>query len=150
MAIKNLAKADALIRKLAEDLKLRTAGAGAGRVNTVREARDAQSAPLLVLSRDGNEAAGQPVIQIRIKQIDAVSKDVFGNDLLAFAPHLAEIAYQTAEPSALDLMVATFELSKLGVRTQIKELAGAVTPANADAAAASEDLDWIHWPTKGV
>ena len=71
MAIQSLAKAEALIRKLAEDLALRTKGAAAGRVDTVREAKDTSGAPFLVLSDNGTETAGNPVIFIRIKQIDA-------------------------------------------------------------------------------
>ncbi len=155
MAIKSLAKADALIRDLKEKLALRTAGAAAGRVDTVREAKDSNGAPYLVLSDNATEAAGNPVILVRIKQIDAVSKDVFGNDLNAYAPHICEMAYELdgteAEPSRLDVAMVMFELSKLGVRVQIKQIADgtAVTAANVDAAAAAEDLDWIHWPTKG-
>lgn len=156
MAIKSLAKADALIRDLKEKLELRTKSAAAGRVDTVREARDSEGMPYLVLSDAGTETAGNPVILIRISQIDAVSKDVFGNDLNAYAPHKCEIAYELdgteAEPSRLDLIMVMFELAKLGIRTQVKEIADAtaVTPANADAAAVAEDLDWIHWPTKGA
>lgn len=156
MAIQNLAKAEALIRDLKEKLELRTKGAAAGRVDTVREAKDSSGAPMLVLSRTANEAAGQPVILIRIKQIDAVSKDIFGNALNAYAPHLCELAYEIdgteAEPSRLDLLEVMFELAKLGIRVQVKQVADgtAVTAASADATAAAEDLDWLHWPTKGA
>ena len=156
MAIKNLAKAEALIRQLAEDLKVRTAGAASGRVDTVREAKDSEGNPFLVLSDNGNEAAGQPVIFIRIKQIDAVSKDIFGNDLKAYAPHICEMAYELdtteAEPSRLDIAMVMFELAKLGVKIEVKEIADGteVTPANVDADAASLELDWLRWPTKGA
>jgi hypothetical protein len=156
MAIKSLAKADALIRDLKDMLEKRTKNADAGRVDTVREARDSEGSPLLVLSDAANEAAGQPVILIRIKQIDAVSKDVFGNDLKAYAPHTCELAYELdgteAEPSRLDIIMVMFELAKLGVKIQVKQIADgtAVTAANADATAVAEELDWIHWPTKGV
>lgn len=156
MAIKNLAKAEALIRQLAEDLTIRTAGAAAGRVDRVREAKDSEGYPFLVLSDNGNEAAGQPVIFIRIKQIDAVSKDIFGNDLKAYAPHVCELAYELdtteAEPSRLDIAMVMFELAKLGVKIEVKEIADgtAVTAASVDADAASLELDWLRWPTKGV
>lgn len=156
MAIKSLVKADALIRDLKEKLALRTASAAAGRIDTVREARDSDGAPYLMLSDNGTETAGNPVVFIRVKQIDAVSKDVFGNDLNAYAPHVCELAYELdgteAEPSRLDLVMIMFELAKLGVRVQVKQIADgtAVTEANATAAAVAQDLDWIHWPTKGV
>ncbi len=156
MAIQNLAKAEALIRQLAEDLTLRTAGSAAGRVDRVREAKDSEGNPFLVLSDNGNEAAGQPVIFIRIKQIDAVSKDIFGNDLKAYAPHICELAYERdtteAEPSRLDLIMVMFELAKLGIKINVKEIADgtAVTPASVDADAAEMELDWLRWPTKGV
>jgi len=156
MAIKNLAKAEALIRQLAEDLAVRTAGAASGRVDRVREAKDSEGYPYLVLSDNGTETAGNPVIFIRIKQIDAVSKDIFGNDLKAYAPHICELAYELdgteAEPSRLDIAMVMFELAKLGVKIEVKEIADAtaVTPANVDADAASLELDWLRWPTKGV
>ena len=156
MAIKNLAKADALIRDLKDLLEKRTAGAAAGRVDTVREAKDSAGFPYLVLSDNGTETAGNPVIFIRIKQIDAVSKDIFGNDLNAYAPHVCELAYELdgteAEPSRLDLIMVMFELAKSGIKIQVKEIADgtAVTPTSVDADTASLELDWIYWPTKGA
>lgn len=156
MAIKNLAKAEALVRQLSEDLALRVKGSAAGRVDTVREAKDSEGYPYIVLSDNGTETAGNPVIFVRIKQIDAVSKDIFGNDMKAYAPHTCEMAYELdateAEPSRLDVALVMFELSKLGVQVQIKEIADgtAVTPASVDADAASLELDWLRWPTKGA
>jgi hypothetical protein len=157
MAIKNLAKADALLRRLAEDLKIRTKGSAAGFVDTVREAKDSQGYPFIVLSDNGNEAAGQPVIFIRIKQIDAISKDIFGNDLKAYAPHICELAYELdtgnqAFVRRLDLAKVMFELVQSGVKIQVKEIANgtAVTAANVDAASAALELDWLRWPTKGA
>jgi len=160
MAIKNLAKADALVRQLAENLKVRIAGTSSGFVDTVREARDSEGYPYLVLSDNGTETATNPVIFIRIKQIDAISKDIFGNDLKAYAPHLCELAYEynnatattTAKlyPSHLDLTKVMFEIAKLGVKVQVKELSGAVTETNVNSAAIALELDWLQWPTKGV
>jgi hypothetical protein len=155
MAIKNLAKAEALIRDLKDKLAKRSQNSAAGRVNSVREARDTQGYPFLVLSRDANEAAGQPVILIRIKQIDAVSKDIFGNDLNAYAPHICELAYELdgteAEPSRLDIIMSMYELAALGIRIQVKQVADAtaVTATSVDAAAVAEDIDLLYWPTKG-
>jgi hypothetical protein len=160
MAIKNLAKAEALIRQLAEDLKVRTAGAPSGRVDTVREARDSDGYPYLVLSDNGVETAGNPVIFIRIKQIDAGSKDIFGNDLKAYAPHVCELAYEKASgsgiiPSHLDVALVMFETSKTGVKIKVKEVnnSNAVTDTNVDnntLTTTALELDWLRWPTKGV
>jgi hypothetical protein len=157
MAIKNIAKAESLLRTLAEELKIRTAGSAAGFVDTVREAKDTEGYPFIVLSDNGNEAAGQPVLFIRIKQIDAISKDIFGNDLKAYAPHVCELAYELdsgnqAFVAPLDITKVMFELAKLGVKLQVKQLANgtAVTAANVDAASTALELDWLRWPTKGV
>lgn len=153
--MKSLAKADALLRDVADKLKVRYAGSAT--IDTVRAARDANGWPMLFLSDAGNEAAGQAVIALRIKSVDAVSKDVFGNDLVAFAPHKLEIAYELAaanNPIAIDtdILIAEFEAIKTGVAIQLKELANgtAVTAANMDAATANIELDELYWPTKGV
>jgi hypothetical protein len=156
MAIKNLAKAEALVRELKERLELRTAGSAAGRVNSVRETRDSEGYPALVLSRDSDEAAGEPVIAIRIKQIDAVSKDVFGNSMKAYTPHVCDLAYEldgsAPQPAAKDVALAVWELSRTGVKVEVKEIADgtAVTLSAMDAASAALELDDLRWPTKGV
>lgn len=156
MALKSTSKAEAMARDLADKLALRIAGAGAGRVDTLRKAKDSDGWPVLFLSKSGNEAAGQPVIAIRIKGADAVSKDIFGNSITAAAPHNAEMAYELdgteAEPNRKDICKALFELIKLGMKLQVKEIADgtAVTVANMDAASATEEYDLLYWPTKGV
>lgn len=155
MAFKSTAKAQALVRDLKEKLDLRIANAASPRVNQSRQINDANGWPIIIMSR-GNEAAGQPVIAIRIKGIDAVSKDIFGNDITAAAPHNAEIAYETDaaddEAQILDLIKVMFELAKLGTKIQVKVIANgtAVTEASMDAAAASESIDNLYWPTKSV
>lgn len=153
--MKSLAKADALLRDVADKLKVRYAGSAT--INTVRAARDANGWPMLFLSAAANEAAGQPVIAIRIKAVDAVSKDVFGNQLDAFAPHKLEVCYEltaadNAIPTDKDILIAEFEAIKTGVAIQLKELANgtAVTAANMDAAAVAIEIDELYWPTKGV
>lgn len=153
--MKSTAKAEALLRDVADKLKVRYAGSAT--IDTVRAAKDANGWPMLFLSDAGNEAAGQPVIALRIKAVDAVSKDVFGNDLVAFAPHALEVAYEltaadNAIPSDADILKAEFEAIKTGVKIQLKELANgtAVTAANMDAAAPSVEIEDLYWPTKGV
>lgn len=153
--MKSLAKADALLRDVADKLKVRYAGSAT--IDTVRAARDAAGWPMLFLSDAGNEVAGQAVIALRVKAVDMVSKDVFGNDLVAFAPHTLEIAYElTAADNAIpvnaDILKAEFEAIKTGVKIQLKELANgtAVTAANMDAATAAVEIEELYWPTKGV
>lgn len=153
--MKSTAKAEALLRDVADKLKVRYAGSAT--IDTVRAARDAQGWPMLFLSDAGNEAAGQPVVALRIRAVDAVSKDVFGNDLVAFAPHKLEIAYElTATDNPIvtdkDLLIAEYEAIKTGVAIQLKELANgtAVTEASMNAAAVAIELDELYWPTKGV
>lgn len=153
--MKSLAKADALLRDVADKLKVRYAGSAT--IDTVRAARDAAGWPMLFLSDAGVETAGAAVIALRIKAVDAVSKDVFGNDLVAFAPHKLEVAYELTAannpiPTDVDLLIAEFEAIKTGVAIQLKELANgtAVTAANMDAAAVAIELDELYWPTKGV
>ena len=154
MAIKNIAKAEALIRELKERLEIRFAGSA--RIDTVREDRDSEGYPALFCSDGGTETAGNPVIAIRIKQIDMVSKDVFGNDSKAYAPHACELAYEKdgteAEPDRKDLEIAMWELARNGVKIQVKEIADAtaVSFASMDATAAAQELDDLRWPTKGV
>jgi hypothetical protein len=156
MSFKSTAKAEALARDLAEKLKLRIAGSASGRVDTLRQVKDAAGWPVIFLSDNGNEAAGQPVIALRIKGVDAVSKDILGNSIVAAAPHALEVAYELdgteAEPSRLDLLKVMFEALKLGTKLQVKEIADgtAVTIANMDAASVDEESDWLYWPTKGV
>lgn len=153
--MKSLAKADALMRDVADKLKIRTAG-GAG-INTVRAARDANGWPMLFLSNGGTETAGSSVIALRCTAVDAVSKDVFGNALVAFAPHTWEVAYELTAannpiPTDTDILTAEFESIKTGCKLQLKELANgtAVTAANMDAATPNIELDELYWPTKGV
>ena len=155
MALSSTAKAESLIRKLQENLGFRLAGSAT--IDTIRELKDSQGWPALMLSDAGNEAAGQPVIAIRIKGHDAVSPDIFGNSFQAYTPHYVDIGYELdgseAEPSRLDLAKVLHECTKLGACVRIRQIADAtaVTLANMDAAAVAAELEFeLRWPTKGV
>lgn len=159
MAIVNTAKAEALIRELKERLEFRTANAASGRVDTVRQDRDSDGYPALFLSDGGTETAGSPVIFIRIKQIDMVSKDIFGNAINAYAPHKCELAYELNQYShhhpyvdGRDVTMVMYEIGKLVIKTDLKELdnGDAVTFTNVDAADVAESYDDLRWPTKGA
>jgi hypothetical protein len=150
------AKAVALARDLSDKLAKRFAPGAAG-LNTVRSAFDANGWPMLFISHNASEAEGQPVVLIRIKNVDAVSKDIFGNATSAYAPHTLELAYELAssndpEPTLADLEIAKYESQKLGCRYQEKQIANgtAVTEAAINAATPSNDLEDLYWPTKSV
>ena len=153
--MKSTAKAEATLRDVADKLKVRFAGSAT--IDTVAQAKDSNGWPMVICSKGGNVAAGQPVIALRMKAADAVSTDVFGNALVAFAPHALEVAYEltatdNAIPTDADILKAEFEAIKTGVKIQLKELANgtAVTAANMDAATPSAEIEELYWPTKGV
>lgn len=153
--MKSVAKAEALSRDLASKLAKRFAGSAT--IDTVRQAKDANGWPMLFLSDGGTETASNAVIAIRISAVDAVSKDVFGNALVAFAPHVLEVAYELTAannpiPIDTDILVAEFEAIRTGVAIQLKEIANgsAVTEANMNSAAIAIELDDLYWPTKSV
>jgi len=155
--MQSTSKADALIRRLQDDLSKRYSAAGGSALDTVRLSRDAAGWPMLFASVGGNEAAGQPVLAIRIRNVDMVSKDVFGGDTSAYAPHTLELAYELAAvagpiPAAADLAAGQFESVKTGCRWQLKEIANgtAVDEASMDAASPAADLEELYWPTKSV
>lgn len=151
----SFAKAEGILRNVGDNLTLRLAGSAS--IDTVRQAKDSLGWPMLFLSRGGVETAGSAVIAIRIKGVDAVSKDVLGNALTAYSPHALEFAYELTAannpiPIDADIFRACYEAMKTGVKFQLKELANAtaVTAANMDAAAVAVELDDLYWPNKGV
>jgi hypothetical protein len=153
--MQSFAKAQATMRDLKERLEKRFAGSAT--IDTVREAKDAQGWPMLFCSDGGTETAGNPVIALRLKAVDAVSKDVFGNDLRAFSPHEMELAYELdgteGEPSRRDIIKAQLEIGKLGHKVLVKEIADAtaVSATSMDATAPADSLEYdTQWPAKGI
>jgi hypothetical protein len=152
MAMQSTSKAVGLSRDLHDRLALRTKGSAS--INTIREAMDAQGWPMLFCSVGGNEAAGQPVIGIRIKNIDVGAVDNFGNATLPFAPHNCEIAYElngagAPTPSAKDLVLAVVECSKMGTIISQEAIANATAVSEASMNASSpisviKDIDWSN------
>jgi hypothetical protein len=113
------------------------------------------------ISHNGVETEGSPVVLIRILLQNAISKDIFGGNLYAYAPHILQFCYElaasnTPEPSLSDIIIAEFESINTGVRFQLFELPNgtAVNEADLDAAAVSPgpqaDIDNLYWPTKLV
>jgi hypothetical protein len=131
--MKSLAKADALARGLKERLQFRG--------YTVAESRDANGWPKLTLNTD--EAS------LKIVAADAVSKDVFGNDLVAFAPHRIEFASRDNAMSTLKVAQIQTEIVKCGIEKQNVKTHATVL-ATAEAAAGTDVNFDLQWPTKGV
>ena len=154
------AKSLALIRDLADRLTVRLS-ANAG-INTVTESFyvDANNAswPVLTLSHNGVVTEGNPVVMIEISNVDMISKDIFGNQTYAYAPHLLQLGYELTaggaapEPARADLAVIQFEAQTCGCEYQLKEIANgtAVTAAALNAAAPVVDIQPLYWPTKSV
>lgn len=143
--VKNLAKVESLARLLKDRLELYTKVSST--INQVELRRDAEGYPVLFLTQNGNDAAGQPVIWVQLKQAQLGSFDVLGNPSLPFAPHKCVLAYELTAvdnpvPSNKDLALVLWELSKLGVYTEVKELDNGtqVTEANVNAAAVAFEL----------
>lgn len=162
MGLYSNAKANALIRDLGNKLQIRLAN-GAG-LNTVvlgfyTDSNGAAWPYLLLSNATDGVAVSNPVVYIEISCVDMVSKDIFGNQESAYAPHVLQLGYElgTGEapfpiPSRADVLVCINEATKTGVRMQIKEVANgtAVTGASVNAAAPIADLEDLYWPTKSV
>jgi tRNA U34 5-carboxymethylaminomethyl modifying enzyme MnmG/GidA len=130
----NMAKSTAKAEAVSRDLKDRLESRGF----TVAESKTATGWPRLDIDTDQ--------ASIEIEAADAVSKDIFGNDNKAFAPHEARLASVTAQSKA-DLTKIELELAKVGIdKTILKEGANLA----AAEATAGEEIIWdVRWPTKG-
>lgn len=153
--MQSLAKAQATMRDLKERLEKRVSGSAS--IDTVRADKDSAGWPMLFLSDAGTETAGNPVIALRLKAVDAVSKDVFGNSLVSFGPHDMEVAYELdgteGEPSRRDIIKVMAEVAKLGHKMIVKEIADAtaVSASSMDAASPADSLEYdSQWPAKGI
>jgi hypothetical protein len=87
-------------------------------------------------------------MSISIKAKDAVSKDVFGNDLDAFTPHVCELAIDDGA-SSTEVAKVMIDLAKVGFALKIGEGAD-LAAAEVAAAAADEERHSAQWPTKGA
>lgn len=154
--MKSTAKSSAQVRVLAERIAQRVAGSAT--IDTVRVASDANGWSMIFCSDGGVETANAAVIAIRISAQDAVSKDVFGNALVAFSPHVIEIAHELnaagkQTPSQLDLIKVMAELGKIGMKIQVKEIAlnTAVSEASMNAASVALSLESeVQWPSHAI
>lgn len=139
-------------RDLADDFRMRFAGSST--IDTVRQSQDSAGWPVLFLSDGGNEAAGQPVIALRLKNINVGASDIFGNASLPFTPTQCEFAFELNGagrpfPSTADFSIVLAQVARTGVIIAEEAIANgtAVTVAAMDAAEASaspviKDIDW--------
>jgi hypothetical protein len=146
-------------RDLADDFSMRMKNSAT--INIVRQANDANGWPMIFLSHSasalppGNEAEGQPVIVIRLMNINVGAVDIFGNSTLPFTPTQCEVAYELQSsgapfPAFADLTTVLFQVSRTGVIVVNEPIANgtAVTEASMNAAQAAgpaqvlKDIDW--------
>ena len=128
---KSTAVSEAQARELKDKLERRGFAVTESRVNGY---------PKLTLNTD--EAS------IMIEQEDAVSKDVFGNDLLAFTPHKLTFSSRADAVDAIKGAKISVEIFKIGMKTIVKTHATDLAAAEATDGEAIEYSD--RWKTKGI
>jgi len=131
--MKSTAKAQSLARDLKERLEFRGF--------TVDSSNDANGWPKLTLNTD--EAS------LLISADDMVSKDVFGNDLVAFAPHTIDFASRDDAMTTLKSTEVMLEVVKMGINTTVVKT-HATSLSSAESATGDELIFDITWPGKGV
>jgi hypothetical protein len=157
-------------RDLSDRLTMRLENqTGATQLNTVRQTQDEWGYPVIVVSHNGSEIEGAPVVWIRLTNLFEQSGspetspagapiDIFGNATLPFTPTVAQIATElvgvagTAPiPSTQDYSTCLFEISRTGtVVAQFGQPNGtAVTEASITSANQIQVLKDIDWGFKG-
>jgi len=155
-----------IARDLADRLNLRMNNQASPAINQIQQTNDEFGYPILILSSAGNQAEGQPVIWVRLRnlfeQIGGVSPagapiDIFGNATLPFTPTVAQVAYELNSsgapfPSAADYSTVLFEIARTGVVVQQFAIANgtAVNEASVNAQVTAgtgpiqtlKDIDW--------
>lgn len=153
MALYSLDHAIGVARDLQDRLTLRMAN-NTG-INTVRATQDVMGWPVLVLSHAGTETESNPVIWIRLMNINPTT-DIFGNTTYPFTPTELQFAYElngagAPIPSTADYTTAMFESVRPGTVFQEIAIANgtAVTEASVNAATPVQTLKDIDWGFKG-
>lgn len=124
--MKSTKKAEMQAQAIAEKLSLRLKGSAT--LDTVRQSKDANGWPVLIISDGGVETSTSAVVAVRISAIDAVSKDIFGNQLTAFNPQLTEVFVQTAVAiSEKDMLIIGYEVCRRADILQSKTTQAAQT-----------------------
>ena len=97
----------------------------------------------------GKKLAIDADMSIRIEAKDAVSKDVFGNDLDAFTPHEVKFAIDSAVATHSEVAKVMIDLGKIGFALKIGE-AATLGAAETASDSAEESRHNQSWPTKGA
>jgi hypothetical protein len=154
MALYSVDHSVGIARDLADRLSLRLSN-GSG-LNFVRQTQDAQGWPELFISHGGNEAEGQPVVFIRISNLNVGAIDIFGNSTYPFTPTQTQIAYELNSagapiPTTQDYSTCLFEVTRMGTVVQQIAVANgtAVTFTSVEAATPVQTLADIDWSLKG-
>ena len=131
---KSTAKAEAMARDLKERLEFRGF--------SVAESKDSEGFPKLTLNAD--EAS------LRIEARDMVSKDIFRNDNIAFAPHNLYFASRDDAMDSAKVSKIMLEAVKMGIERMLIQ-SHATVLATAEAATPSDELRFdATWPSKGI
>ena len=131
--MKSTAKSIAWARDLKEKLEFRGF--------SIVESKDAEGFPILTLNTD--EAS------LKIVSYDAISKDVFGNDLTSFSPHSIDFASRDDAMDSLKVSKILIEVNKLGIEKTIVKTHATVL-ATAEASVGEALVFDITWPSKGM
>lgn len=141
-------------RDLADRLSLRFTNSST--INTITQSQDENGYPIIVATHNGNAAEGQPVVWIRLTNINVGATDIFGNSTLPFTPTLAQIAYELTsggapEPTVSDFSTCLFEIARTGCVVSQYAIANgtAVTEAAVNAASPTQTLKDIDYGFKG-
>lgn len=129
---KSTAVSEAKIRELKDQLQFRGF--------SVAESKTAEGYAKITLNTD--EAS------IWVEQQDAVSKDVFGNNLKAFTPHKMNFASRDDAMTSLKVAQILTELAKHGMKINVKTHATVLATAEADD---GTDIQFsVRWQDKGI
>jgi len=132
-----MAKSTAKAESMARDLKDRLEFRGF----SVAESKDSEGFPKLTLNTDESS--------ISITDTDAVSKDVFGNDLRSFAPHRVEWASRENAIGLANGAEILTEVIKMGIEKLVVKT-DATSLSTAEGTTGTEIIFDVRWPTKGI
>jgi hypothetical protein len=146
--LKSTAKANLIALTLKEQLEFRIRSMS--NYNQVAQKQDANGWPILTISEDGDEDAGDPAVKIRIAAVDGSSDDIFGNATKAYAPHLMTILFEAGSNNAADLIIICHEAMAHETQAELRQTADgtAIADARLDDGPIVASHGNLFWPTK--
>ena len=146
--------AQGIARDLADRLTIRLSNNST--INTITQSQDVNGYPIIVATHNGTATESNPVIWIRLTNIDVGAKDVFGNSTLPFTPTLCQFAYElngagAPIPTTADFSTCLFEVTRTGCVLAEYSIANgtAVNETTVNAATPIQTLKDIDWGFKG-